>query len=208
MPFEVPYDDLRRDLMGCVVMYKNKPVQVAMIHHNGQVRIRDLFTQREKDVEFTLEEFSKPTPRIGFVNVMGSVFYVARLPVRKYFMGVTTQNTKIHRLGVDYPAGYGDTVGRVQQLAIPEVADAIMNRYPTFEAALEEAKRVRGACAFDKQFAVDRRGNIFYKNDVVGKVDMNATSIQDIVWQEGKEHLFIVLDGNYEKTVRDFRPTA
>jgi hypothetical protein len=209
MPLEVPVDDLRRDFVGCVVMFKNKPVYVLHVSLDGTVMYRDMFSQRDEMAPFTLKEFGKPVPRIGFVNINNSVVYVSRSPVRKYYMGVSLQNIECKLImGVDYPNGSQATKQRIQTLCIPEMADAITNKYPSLADAAEKVKKFGGACAFDKQFAISANKDIFYKGEPVGLCALTAKGTADIQWNEGKQYLSILLDGNHEKTVRDFRPAA
>src|SRR5438067_664809 len=99
MPLEMPVEDLNRDLRGCVVMYKNKPVYVTSIGRDGEVVYRELLSQQEGRAPFTLKDFTNPIRRVGFVNVMGSVVYVSRVPHRKYYMGLATQNIQVKLIG-------------------------------------------------------------------------------------------------------------
>lgn len=212
MPLEMPVEDLRRDLVGCVVMHNNKPVYVTAVGARGIVAFRDLGTQKEDQEMFTLEGFSNPVRRIGFVNIMGSVLYITRVPVRKYYMGLSvgggrSGNLKIQYLdNVNYPQDANNTITRAKSLCIPELGQAIMNKYPKFTEAMQQVAEFGGACAFDKQFAVCAKGYIIYKTQRVGKAKLNAKTFQDIQWNEGCEHLSILLDNNHEKTVRDFAP--
>lgn len=205
----MPVEDLNRDLRGCVVMYKNKPVYVTSIGRDGEVVYRELLSQQEGRAPFTLKDFTNPIRRVGFVNVMGSVVYVSRVPHRKYYMGLATQNISVKLLGgVDYPQGGAYAKQRILSLCIPEIGEAIMDKYPSLAEAIKHTKKHGGAMAFDKQFAVSSTRIIFFKGEAVGMVDLAAKSGQDIKWEQGKEYLQLLLDGNYEKTVRDFRPAA
>lgn len=209
MPLEMPVEDLQRDLRGCVVMYKNKPVYVTSIGRDGEVVFRDLLSQKEERAPFTLKEFTNPVRRVGFVNVMGSVVYVSRVPHRKYYMGLNPQNIQIKGIaGVDYPQGAAYAKQRILTMCIPEIGEAIMDKYPSLAEAIKHTKKHGGAMAFDKQFAVTKDRAIYFKGELVGTVDLTAKGAQDIKWEQGKEHLQILLDGNYEKTVRDFRPAV
>lgn len=208
MPLEIPYDDLQRDFVNCVVMYKNKPVYVNGITRNGDVIMLDLASQREEIVPFTIKTFDAPVRRVGFVNCQGSVVYVSRIPQRKYYMGLNAQNSSVKTItGIDYENRA--TKARIQSLCVPELADAIMNRYPDLEEACRMVKVRLGAVAFDSQFCVSSKGKIYYKGAEVGKVALNKDKASnDIVWNDGKKYLSILLDDNHEKTVRDFSPSS
>lgn len=211
MPLEMSYEDLVRDLRGCVVMYQNKPVYVTSISRGGEVVFRELLSQKEGTAPFTVKDFTNPVRRVGFVNVLNSVVYVSRVPYRKYFMGLSSHNTSFKTLvGVHYEHFAPETKRRVMNLCIPELGEAIMDKYPSFVEACKRVKKFRGAVAFDKQFAVSSEKYIYYKGEGVGTVAnlLTAEGVQDIKWIPGKEYLSLLLNGNYEKTVRDFRPTA
>lgn len=210
MPLEMPYEDLHRDLRGCVVMYKNKPVYVVGIGRDGDIAFIDLVDQKPGNAPFTIKDFTNPVRRVGFVNCYNSVVYVSRIPYRKYYMGLHVNNTLAKILiGVDYEHGAGLTKERVRNLCCAELGAAIMDKYPSFQDACKQVKKYPGACAFDKQFCITSRGHIYYKGESVGTCNFKtAKGIQDIKWNKGKEHLILLLDGNYEKTVRDFGPKA
>lgn len=215
MPLEMSVEDLKRDLVGCVVMHKNKPVYVTAIGRGGAVSFRCLNSQREDVAPFTLADFASPIRRVGFVNIMNSVIYITRIPVRRYHMGLyfggggRGGNIKISHLDcLSYPQGGMQTLQRAQTMCIPEIGKAIMNKYPSISEAWQQVKDFGGACAFDKQFAVAENRYVIYKSHRVGKFPAGAESIQDIKWDEGKQHLSILLENNHEKTVRDFRPAT
>lgn len=209
MALEMPYDDLCRDLKHCVVMFKNKPVYVTSVGRDGLVYFLDLLTQKEGNAPFTLKAFDAPIRRIGFVNCMGSVVYVTRIPVRKFFMGLATGNTQVKALvHIAYENGAGHVKQRVGSLMTPELGQALMNSYPSLEEAVKAVKARPGAVAFDSMFCVDSQGKISYKGAVVGSCKGTAKKASDIVWNEGKEYLNLLLDNNHEKTVRDYRPKA
>lgn len=202
------YEDLTRDLKGCVVIHKNKPVYVNNISRNCDVHFTDLITQKEGVAPFSLKAFTSPTRRLGFVNVQGSVVYVSRIPVRKYYLGLHRNNTVVKTIrGVVYPQGADNAKYRLQQLNCPELGDAMFNRYPNFEECVAHVRQFGGARAFDKQFAVSSDGYIFYKGEAVGTITLrNAKGYPDIMWGADKKHLSILLEGNYEKAARNFRP--
>jgi hypothetical protein len=207
VPLDMSVEDLKRDLIGCVVIHKNKPVYVTNISRNGEVHFIDLITQKEGVAPFTLKSFTAPTRRLGFVNVQGSVAYLTRVPIRRYHLGLHRNNVKIKLImGVDYPQGAENSKYRLQQLNCPELGDAMFNRYPNFEECVAHVQKFGGARAFDKQFAVCSRNCVYYKGDIVGHFDRNAKAHTDIHWMDGKKYLSILLEGNYEKAARNFRP--
>ena len=88
------------------------------------------------------------------------------------------------------------------------IADAMLNIYPTIAEAIKRVLSTDSLCAFDKQFAVCWDGSIFYKNKKAGKLStMKAPTIKDIAWESRYRYLTLLLEGNYEKSIRDFGPT-
>lgn len=204
------YEDLQRDLRGCVMIHKNKPVYVSNISRDGMVKFTELITQKEGVAPFTLASFASPTRRLGFVNVMGSVVYVSRTPVRKFFLGLNRGNVAVKVVaGVEYPEGQVQTAAQVSRLCSTELGNAMFNKYPTFAECVKHLQMFKpGAMAFDKQFALTSEGRVLYKEKVVGTYKKNAKTVEDIQWESGKEYLSILLKGNYEKAARDFKSSS
>jgi hypothetical protein len=204
--FEVAIDDLRRDFKGNAVMYKNRPVYIEDVAKDGTVRYLDLYTQRSKYAPFSLKDFTVASRRLGFINSMGSVIYAARIPMRKYYMGLCRHNVKMYGISVLYPHGKGETQHRLNSFMVPEIADALLNKYPTLEECVDQLKGFEGARAFDKQFAIDEMGGVFYKTKCVGQLPKNARKTADsIQWRKGSEYLIQLLDNNHTKTVRSMQ---
>ena len=196
---DVSIDDLIQLYSHSIVMLNNRPVYVETFTHTGKVSYFDLNTQRSKLVLYREDMFKAPTRRIGFINIGGSVIYTYRTPVRKYKVGYATENLKITTLDVRYPLNRTATKERVLSLRAPEIADAFYNHYPSFSEAFTIAKDLDGACAFDKQFAVDANRRIFYRTQFVGIVDYEATKVSDIVFDAEYSHLLLLLENNYDK---------
>lgn len=200
---EIAAEDLRQMYRDSVVFHKNKPVYVENVNAAGDVAFLDILSQRRGIEPFSFKSFSTPTRRLGMVNVMGGVVYAYRVPVRKYKVGVASENTKVTSLDVDFPhKGRVNPRDLVRGLQCVEVGEALMNKYPTFNQALKMLGEFNYAVAFDKQFAVDVHRRIFYKTRMVGEIPKGKNKLEDIQFAKGYEHLILLLDGNYEKTVR------
>lgn len=196
---EIAVADIEQRYAKSVVMYKRKPVKVQKINANGDMRILDLFSQREETVPFSLKDFTPPALRIGFVNVKGSVVYVTRQPIRRYKVGLSSENTRVELLGVHYPDGQHETLCKVHELECIELADALLNKYPSKRKCVNHLLQFRGAMAFDKQFAIDNRMGVWYKREEVGTIDPHTLNI---TFGDSFKHLGILLDNNHEKTIR------
>jgi hypothetical protein len=199
---EIEVGDIVQMYKHSIITYKNKPVYVVDVARDGEVEIFDISTQRGSFVPFSLKEFKPLNRRLGFVNSRGSAVYVARLPVRKYKVGISQENVKVSTLNAYYPQGKPETRDHVKQLRSPEVYDALMDKYPSFKEALAYVRKREGAMAFDKQFAVDTEGSVFYKTSIVGTIKRDKDRIEDIKFIEGKEHLIHFIGNSYVKNLR------
>ena len=65
---------------------------------------------------------------------------------------------------------------------LESIYDAYHNRYPSFEEAYQKAKETEKLQAYDRSFAVDRHGNVYYQEHIVG---FAARGTEDsIVWTQ------------------------
>jgi len=191
------YDDIVRDFVGCVVMYQDKPVYINEVSRDCKTVIyTDLLTQNLAREDLDIARFLKPIARIGYFNIGRYAFFAQRTPIRKFYMGLNPRNVSVQHI-----IETGDAERhKAQQLATKEVAEALLNHYPTLKQALKQCVELKGSCAFDKQFAVDYRMNVYYKTNPVGKVKDG-----NIEFKEEYKHLILLLDNNHAKDLRDFK---
>lgn len=205
MPLDMPYEDLLRDLKNTIVIHKNKPVFVQNISRDGDVSFVELISREQKIAPFTLKSFLPPTRRLGMINVSGSVAYMSRIPVRKFFLGLSRNNTSIELLEVQYPNGAGEALAALRAMNHEAIGLSMFNKYPTFKQCVEYLLKFKaGAMAFDKQFCLSAEGYVFYKMKRVGRWNRHSKTVDDIVWDEGSKHLQILLKENYEEAARHF----
>lgn len=191
---EMSRQDIEQKFYDSVLMYEKRPVLFRRMAADKSCRIFDLLEQKEEQVEFDFKKFLPPAPRIGFINIGGSVLYAARLAIRRYKVGLSTENLSIHTLKVRYPDGdAAHYVKKIKSLERKELGEALLRKYPTLSQAVRKVSQFEGACAFDKQFCIDQSHNIFYKTDKVGKYNSG-----DIVFDEGYKHLDILLEKRFE----------
>jgi hypothetical protein len=197
---EIPYKDLVRDFVNCVVMYKNKPVYIQTVTPKGLVLYTDLLTQKTGEAVFTLKAFSSPLRRLGYVNIGLYCAYLTRNPFRKFFMGLNRGNTTVSLPNIDFKVDVQALMAGVRALTSPEVGKAILDTYPTFKQACTQVKTFGGICAFDKQFAIHESGAVYYKNVNVGKSRMLVRgTVADIQFNEGHRHLAKLFRNTDEK---------
>ena len=177
----------------CVIFYKNKPIFIEQILPNYEVSVRDLLTQKRFNIKFNLKDFSNPVRRIGFININKSVVYCYRTPVRKFKAGLCDNNIRINLMDVEYPFGREQTRAKIKSLYFQELGEALVNSYPTFREAIELINLGYCAVAFDKQFAIDNRTNVWYKTQIVGNSYGNK-----IIFHPEMSYLRPLLGKNYE----------
>lgn len=201
---EMSARDIERDIVNTVIMCNGVPSLAKNITADARtITVRPVRSTEEIDVPFSLKAITPINGRVGMVNgATGGVYYIARVPFRRMQIGMSWNNSSLTCIFDKDRADYF----QVKEFQHHGLEDAINNRYPSFRQAFKFAKTVEGACAFDKQFAVDYQGTIYYKDQgKVGKVRDTAKSVEEIIWNKDKEHLQIVLENDYEKTARTFR---
>lgn len=190
-------NDLSMMYDGSIVLFKDKPVYVKEVREGGNMHYWSPEVG-DKIFKYSEENWKSPTRRIGMVNVQGTVVYVARRPVRKYSVGFNGHNLVVQELvGAAKTAPFRHALAAVQGLRWAGLYSAIDNTYPTFLEAFKQAVEVKGCVAFDKQFAVDKDGKVFYKTEHVGVVHKKATSETDIDFFSGKSYLNLLLQHGY-----------
>lgn len=195
--------DARQLYSGCLLLYKEKIIYLISIAGDFKSRILYLETGKEVNVAFNTVDFQPIGNRLGFVNSNCCTFYLSRKPIRLFSVGITMNN-----LGIVYHrdclqgGNFMAVLGSIQHLQIRELCDTINGIYPEFTEALELAKDFQGSYAFDRQFAIDGRANIFYKNKHVGFC--KSKSVDSIEFKPGFEYLDLLIRGEHEKNPRNF----
>src|SRR6476660_5481498 len=164
---DLNHDDIVQQFGNTTFFYKGKPHKVKRVGMDD-VRILDLRTQRTKEVEFKLKDFLPVQTRLGMVNIDGVAVYVRRLIRKQYLTGINSTNTECIPLN---SIAAGDRLAaqlKVREMECPEFADMLLGHYPTLESAWAQAKKIDGAVAFDKQWALDASGAVYFRTDKVG----------------------------------------
>lgn len=192
---------------NCLFIHEGALVKVHSISFGtnpATFTLINLSTGKSTKVVFDQDAFKVPEKRIGFVNIMKSVVYVVRLPLRRYHLGINANNIEVRTPdGIPYPMGRIETLSQLSNLNKVEVYNAYAGKYPSLAESVKNAKEWKGACAFDKQFAVDFQGKIYYKENCVGKMDGEVIKFDD-EWK----YLDVVLEKNYEKGSRTFKASS
>lgn len=199
---ELSYDDIVQQYLNNIVSYKGRIVYVEKVGIDKSVRIFDLIDQKYSTTHFSLVHFKPPRARLGMVNVFGSVLYLSRIPVRNYGIGIYRKNLEIKSLKVEYSVGIADTKEAIKRLTDISIANTLSGIYPSFVLCMSLLNdKTASAIAFDRQFAISAKGEVFYKTEKVGKVSLTATDVKEIEFNDGYKHLAILLEGNHERTI-------
>lgn len=206
---EMNVRDIQRDIVGTLMNVKDTLGFIRSVHDFGEdgivVRYLDVRDNNIKDCKFSLDIIKPINGRIGMINDgNGGVYYAIRNPSRKMTIGMDWNNSSL--VTVTRPNSEYD-LEDVRNFRNKGWIDAFNGSYPTLSKALALAKKYESGCAFDKQFAVDCEGHIYYKAEgIVGVLIGKYKTVKNISWLPGKEHLAIILENDYEKTVRTFQP--
>jgi hypothetical protein len=171
---DISYNDLERMYLYTLVSYDGVFYYVTNITRGKELVLKNPLTNSVRTVPFNRESFVSPG-NIGFVNKGKNCLYLTRIPRRIYYIGVNLDNLRIKVLGNDrYEFRIDD----------PSIVYALNDLYPTLEEALDLIKKGHTHVAFNKQFAVDKFTQLYYKTTVVGCV-VNGKC----VFNPGKEFL-------------------
>lgn len=195
---EIAFEDLKTMFKDAVVLYTGRPVKVLDVGANNKFLIFDLITQKREIVEWDFKKFRNPTRRLGMVNLNEGVVYVSRIPHRKYSSGLTKNNLNIQGLEGDRNTQYAACIVKIRELMDIGIGDALNNAYPTFKDAKLWVKQFYGTYAFDKQFALDTNGYVWYKTKHVGNWTDGMEKPEDIQFLPGAEHLKLLLNPDTE----------
>ena len=204
---EISIGDIEALFCKTLVLYKGTPVYFKSISMGREAILLVLEHGKDIRVKFELEDFSAPRGRIGFVNHGNLAFYFARRPRRQYAVGVNTHNIVVSTLR--YLSHERQMAAHSEICAFNKKAlhFAMLNQYPKFKEAFEQAVKTGGAVAFDKQFAIGSDGMIYYKNKLVGKHSLDKEpSLKNIKFEKEFDFLQLPLLQNHGKAAKTFRP--
>lgn len=207
---EISIEDIRQQYLEGICLYEGEPVYVLSVNADRKTAIRYLCTAEKKTVEFSMEKFASPAVRLGMLNTEYGAVYVRRTPVRNMSVSVNRNNIRIDRLpDVEYMgdggpgAGWGVAHQSASRLSSIEWGQMIKGDYPDFRTCIEFVKDFDTAIAFDRQFAIDQKFQIFYKHiGVVGNLPKNCRSIERIVFKKEYEHLNLLIGDNCVQALR------
>lgn len=202
---DISVDDIRNIYVNSLCMYKGTPVFFKDVTNGRIATLRNVSTKKLVDVPFNLEEFSAPQQRIGYVNHRNNAFYVTRLPVRRFQVGIAKGNVEIRFREAPGSDGYR---GKDELFAfnLPTLAESMLNKYPSFQEAFQKAIASAGIWAFDKQFAIGFDGKLYYKTQHVADIGKGVRTPRTAKFKPEFEYLSILLkDQDYGKAAKPIK---
>lgn len=202
---DISVDDIRNIYVNTLCTYKGTPVFFKDITYDKVAIFRNVATKKIVETPFKLEEFSAPQQRIGYVNHRNNAYYVTRLPVRRFQVGIAKGNVDVKMLAAP---GSDAWRGKEEVLAfnLPTLAEAMLNKYPSFHEAYQKAVAANGIWAFDKQFAVGYDGKLYYKCQHIADVAKGVRTLRTAKFKPGFEYLSILLkDQDYGKAAKPIK---
>ncbi len=174
---DITIGDLERMYSHSTVFYDDVLYYVERIRSHEEIVMVNLLTSKRRTVAFDMKRFVPPGA-VGYVNQGGVATYVVRIPRRIYYVGLSDQNIQAKPVGRPLAPSFTGVYSR-------QFAYAVYDLYPTLEEAIYSlAVENHLSVAFNKQFAIDRDHNLYYRTKIVGKVVDNKC-----VFNKGKEFL-------------------
>ena len=201
---ELTNHDIIQIYQDVLCLYKGAPVKVVEVNNVNRMHLFNLLTQRLQWVDFVFENFGPPLGRIGYVNINNHALYVCRKPVRRFSNGLNKANTVIKQNDGERSEQLRYAMELALERTHSSFVSTMFNVYPTFKEAFELAVENKGSVAFDKSFAVNASGMIFYRASLVGTIPFGSEDPYKTEFLVGYEYLSNMLRGGYEKIVRTF----
>lgn len=161
--------DIQQMYVGCILLASNKPVYVESVSVSGKIlNTFNLLKQKTEQIEFNSDKLKAP-PRIGFVNVDGVAVSLERRTVRRFKLGVYSENLKFSPIPDEEERfKVADIIKNLSRLKSREIALSLTNQYPTYVEAFQQVIDGASSVAFDKQFVIRSTGQLWYKNLKIG----------------------------------------
>lgn len=196
-------EDVNQFFLGTLCQYNGHIVKCKDILY-PDVLIVYLKTGKKDTVHFDPLLFKAPPSRIGMVNAKAGCVFVSRKPVRRFSIGISADNSTVKGVGSG-PVLNSEIIRYLSTFDRKELFSAITNDYPSFEDACKNAIAANGTFAFDRQFAVDFDGNVYYRAFKAGKIDLKKELVvENIKFTQSYRHLLI--GKKHETDSRNYRP--
>jgi len=158
--------DAMNQLEGTIVRKGRNPVRVIDVEGRGKdLVITFTYLRSGRIGRCPITEINVKPVQLGYINTDGSSYYLARQPNRRWKQGLDGGNL----LSI---VDMRSTVFRLDNSRrITALADTIMGKYPTLEAARSAVgSGLASRVAFSRSFAISKNA-LFYKGRQVGIVN-------------------------------------
>lgn len=184
-----------------LISYKDDVCYVSNIGPDS-VLLERLVDGKEMLVEFDFNLFKTISARIGYMNSGLISLYASRRPLRQFLQGWGPHLFYFHgNNDGSGPKEKNKASHDINSMKSKTWLNAINGIYPTFKEAVAKVKNHHLSVAFDKQFAVGKNGDVFYRSTQVGEFD--GDTVEQIVWNKGKEYLASVLKELTHESLRN-----
>ena len=202
---DISVDDIRNIYVNTLCTHKGTPIFFKDITYDKVAIFRNVATKKITETPFKLEEFSAPQQRIGYVNHRNNALYVTRLPVRRFQVGIAKGNVEVRHVAAPGSDGYRGK-DEILGFNLPTLAEAMLNKYPSFLEAYQKAVGADGIWSFDKQFAIGYDGKLYYKCQHIADVGKGVRTLRTARFKPGFDYLSILLkDQDYGKAAKPIK---
>lgn len=176
---EIEIQDLRTMFQHTLVRYNSNPVMIS--HIGGDKRADCFFIGNNEEQTIPLDDvkFNFKPVSLGYVNVQGYCFYTSRTTRRQYKQGLSVDNVKIKINGGELRADRQHAAfERLRGLTCKGLHNTVKSIYPSLQNAIEMFEDEVEEVAFDRQFAINKLGLLYYKAENVGIVNLKTLRIE------------------------------
>lgn len=178
-------------LIETIILYQGRPVKVSNCLQQAakKIWVAAIDIENGATVQDYLDNFDMNPPPLGYVNTDKNCTYMTRMPMRKdWKQGLRKNNIISH-------------TGYAPDIAMKYIAKTIMGIFPSLHEVIAKIHKLnalggyKGSLAFDRNFAIDHFGRVWYKNIfVIGVVDMKTGGIKvDPAYEWTREALMEVV---------------
>lgn len=176
MPKFVEDHDANRMLSGSVISIGGRLIYVNNVSRQMLTGV-DIETGEAIDTPADFDVIKNPNAgRLGYMNTPNGCSYMLRSPVRTMAMGFNSQNTKAYV--AHNTAGRRAPVSLIGS-CLKYLNNTYKNIFPDYKEAYKLAIETQTPTAFDRSFAVDRNGILFFRGNAIGRANPDREDLSD-----------------------------
>lgn len=173
-------NDIYRYLNGSICMYDRQPVYVGADGADTTLTLYSLVGKNEviKKINHDDPLFDVESPRLGYIERDGFVFYPVRTPQRQFSQGLTNRNVVFYEID-----GRLSTKVHNKTLLTKEFRDMLLNHYRPFEESMDLLSSQKEV-AFSRDIAMSSGGKsgdwpkwVYVKGLKVGYIIGNSRTV-------------------------------